>query len=81
MTHKRFLYSQHATFRLSLRGIRRSEVQWLVRRGLPFPALTHGARQKRFGREEIIRGQMARVVYIESATVIEIITIFWERGQ
>lgn len=81
VTYKRLWYGQHARLRLRLRGIRRGEVRWLVAKGLPFSVETYGARQKRFGREGIIRGRMARVIYIESATAIEIITVHWEQAQ
>lgn len=77
MTNKLVLYSRHAQRRMRERGIRRPEVRRMLAVGELVEAVTTGEGDRRFIREAKVRGKRARVVYVESASRIIIITVLW----
>lgn len=75
MTYKQIIWSDHAVMRMRERGYGRGDVRWLLAQGARMVVQTFGGHQKRFGKQGKIRGTMVAVIYMESATAIEIITV------
>ena len=76
MTPKLLQYSDHAARRLRLRGITRQDVRWLLAHGIHAfePTVAGEQRQSRRG---YLGHYEAKVVYIEDAIRILIITVEW----
>lgn len=76
MTHKQLIIPGHAAQRMAERGITKLDVRWLLARGIHSLEETWGGTQ-RHGKRGMVGHREAMVVYIETATTIELITAEW----
>lgn len=77
MTTKRVEYGSHAVQRMRERGIRRGDVRWLLAQGLPAEADQGQHSDPVFARRGTIGGREAKVVYLENAVRVYVITVMW----
>ena len=77
MTPKQIVYGDHAEQRLRERGMRRTAVRWLLAQGVRErqPTLTGGP--QRWGCRGYLGHHEARVVFVEDAHTITVITVEW----
>jgi hypothetical protein len=80
MTPKRVEYDPHFVDDARDRGFTRQDARWLLERGMDVPTVGR-AGDTRFTREGEIRGRQARLVYLENAERIYIISIQWVLSQ
>ena len=80
---KRVEFPDHAQDRMSLRGITRAEVRWLIARGIRTRARSLPGRDWRWSSRGFLGHREAQVVFVESRDRIEIVTVRWtdERNQ
>jgi hypothetical protein len=74
---KRIVYDPHAALRMRGRGFRPADVEWILETGTvadPGPIKGH---EPRLAKERMIRGHMARMIYLERADHYYVITVFW----
>lgn len=78
MTHKRIIWGTHTADALKVRGFTRQMIQWLLHQGIRAPERTDRGEQ-RWSRRGYFRGHgdEAKVVYVEQATNIEIVSVHW----
>lgn len=76
MIPKAIRYSDHAVQRRLLRGIKRSEVRWLLAKGDRRKAETRGGEQ-RWESQGYLGKREALLVFFERAHEYEIITVQW----
>jgi hypothetical protein len=74
MTHKPTIYGKHAAKMMRERGITRQEVQWVLARGLRSKARTKPGAEQRWQAEADIARRKFRVVFIERAHEIVIVS-------
>ncbi len=77
MTHKRVQYSDHAVQRMRERRFTRQDVRWLLAKGTWEPNPTALGRETRFAKRGYIGTGEAKVVFLEDAERIEVITVEW----
>jgi len=76
MTPKQIVFSDHATEQMRDREIRRSDIRWLLARGdRQMEPTLHG--QQRWSCRGYLGNREAKVVFLEDATTIIIVTIMW----
>ena len=76
MTPKQLHYSDHAARRLRGRGVTRQDVRWLLARGIHAFEPTFAGEQRQ-SRRGYLGHYEAKVIYIENAIRILIITVEW----
>ena len=76
MTYKMIIIGDHAGSRLRQRGFTKGDVRWLLAKGIREPGRTRGG-EFRWTKRGIIGTREARVVYIEDAHRIELVTVEW----
>jgi hypothetical protein len=76
MSPKRIEYSSHAVQQMRARGITRPDVRWILAQGLPAEAETRRGEQRLAKRGYLDRRE-AKVVYLENAERIEVVTVMW----
>ena len=83
MTPKLIVYSTHATGRMVLRGISRADVRGVLATGLYEPVPTRAGGEARHAKRAYLGGREAKVVYVENATRVLVLTVEWtdERRQ
>jgi hypothetical protein len=74
MTHKPITYGKHAVKWMRQRRITRQEVQWVLARGLRSKALTKAGAEQRWQVEADLGRRKVRVVFIEWANEIHIVS-------
>lgn len=74
MTPKRIEYDPHAVGRMRTRRFTRADVRWLLAEGIKAP---EGTRDNRWGARGYIRGQEAKVIYLENQERLYILTVEW----
>jgi hypothetical protein len=76
MTHKRIIYGTHVCERMLERQIGRSDVKWLLAEGV---RQVEGARGDTtyWSRRGYLGKREAKVVYIETAAEIILVTVVW----
>jgi Domain of unknown function (DUF4258) len=74
MTHKPTTYSKHAVKQMRARTITRQEVQWVLARGRRSKARTKAGADQRWQVEADLVRRKFRVVFIESANEIHIVS-------
>ena len=76
MTPKRIEFDPHAVEQMRQRGISRNDVRWLLAQGLPAEAETRTGEVRRARRGYLGRRE-AKVVYLENAERLRVITVMW----
>lgn len=76
MTNKLITYRYHAVLRMRQRGFRREDVRWLLAKGLPAEVDDEGTEQRSARRGHLGKRE-AKVIFVETALRIEIVTIMW----
>lgn len=76
MTNKLIIYRYHAVLRMRQRGFRREDVKWLLAEGLPAEVDDEG-KEQRAARRGYLGKREAKVIYVETALRIEIVTVMW----
>lgn len=76
MTYKGMFFRYHAVLRMRERGFRRGDVRWLLAKGVPAEA-DQVSNEHRLARQGYIDKREAKVVYVENAQRIEIVTVMW----
>jgi len=76
MTPKRIELDPHLVGRMHKRGISREDVRWLLAEGLPAAAETRGG-ETRLAKRGYLGKREAKVVYLENAERILVITVMW----
>jgi len=79
MTSKRIIYNARASAKMVRRRIRRTEVRWVLAQGVAVDANQRRGQEPRHAKEGEIRGRTLRVIYIERATEIEIVSPHWRQ--
>jgi uncharacterized DUF497 family protein len=74
MTHKPTTYGKHAAKWMRKRGITRQDVQWVLARGLRSKAPTKSGADQRWQVEGDLARRKLRVVFIELANEIHIVS-------
>jgi hypothetical protein len=74
MTYKSIIYSRHAAKMLKVRRLSRRDVRWLIARGVRGEGLTILG-EKRLTADGKIGKRNLRLVFIERANEIEIVTV------
>lgn len=77
MTYKRIEYDPHAVRRMQKRGITRADVRFLLATGLWQPEAALPGRDPRFSKRGYIGRREARVVYLENAERLYVVTAEW----
>jgi hypothetical protein len=80
MTNKRVEFDPHFLDDCRDRGFTKEDGLWLLERGIPFDVATY-AGDTRYGREGEIRNRMARLIYLENAARVLLISIQWVLSQ
>lgn len=75
--NKDVTYSKHAAKRLKERGIRRTEVRWLIAQGEPEPEFIRNPKPHEFCKRGLLGKDEARVLYLEWRRRIHVITVMW----
>lgn len=76
MTPKRIEFDPHAVDDMRERRISRGDVRWLLAQGLPAEAETRGG-ETRYGRRGHLGRREAKVIYLENAERILVISVMW----
>lgn len=77
MTYKRIEFGPHAARRLKQRNIRRWEVRWLLARGERTKEETRPGAEQRWGCAGLLGKRPAKVIFVEDARRILLVTIEW----
>jgi hypothetical protein len=77
VTPKRIVFPPHAKERLGHRRIQRSDVRWLLARGLRSQEPSSPGRDIRWSCTGYLGLREAKVVFVESREQIDIITVIW----
>lgn len=77
MTIKPIEYDPHAARRMRQRGFTRQDVKDLLFGGEWSPEVSRPDSLPRYSRTGLVRGQRARVIYLEDGTRYYIVTVEW----
>lgn len=77
MTPKQIAYSDHAAIQRAARGIRRNDVRWLLATAPRIKADTIVGRDQRWEVRGFPGNRELRVIFIESATTLLLVTVEW----
>lgn len=77
MTPKRIEYDVHAVDQMAERNISRDSIRWLLAQGTVCQADQSAHSEPVFARCGYLRGREAKVIYLENAERIYVITIMW----
>lgn len=77
MTPKLISYSDHAVRRMQQRGFTRQDVRTLLAKGIYQRLYSLPGADARHSKRAYLGNREARVIYVEHATVIHVVTVEW----
>lgn len=77
MTPKRVEYDPHAVRRMRLRGFTRQDVRTILAVGVWSPEYARPGAEQRFSKRAYLGRREARVVYLENAERVYVVTVEW----
>ena len=77
MTAKRIEYDPHALAQMFKRGFTHRDVEGLLATGTWSLATTKPGREQRYQREGRVRDWPARVIFLENAERLYVVTVMW----